>query len=346
MSAVRAARIGVVTAGGDAPGLNAAIRAIGRRAMDEGDDAIGILNGWSGLLEPGGHRLLRPGDLAGLLPRGGTILGSSRTPSLSDEASLRRLLDEIERIRLDALVALGGDGTLTLARRLADAGVRVVGVPKTIDFDVVGTEVCIGFDSAVAVVVEALDRLHTTAASHHNVMVLETMGRDTGWLAAMGGLAGGGDVMCLPEFPVAIDEVAERLLIRRRAGKLSSLVVVAEGSSVPGIVDAPVVLDAAGQPVMARRAIGEKVATAIASMTGFETRATVLGHVQRGGSPVASDRLWATRLGAEAYRLAKTGAASAVAVRRGDVCAASLAELTETRRRVPRSIYELCCEVG
>ena len=346
MSAVRAARIGVVTAGGDAPGLNAAIRAIGRRAMDEGDDVVGILNGWSGLLEPGGHRLLRPRDLAGLLPRGGTILGSSRTPPLTGEASLRRLLDEIERLRLDALIAIGGDGTLSLARRLGDAGVRVVGVPKTIDFDVVGTEVCIGFDSAVAVVVEALDRLHTTAASHHNVMVLETMGRDTGWLAAMGGLAGGADVMCLPEFPVAIDEVAARLLARRHAGKLSSLVVVAEGSSIPGIVDAPVVLDAAGHPVMARRAIGEKVATAIASMTGFETRATVLGHVQRGGSPVATDRLWATRLGAEAHRLAQTGAATAVAVRRGDVCTASLAELTETRRRVPRSLYELCCQVG
>jgi ATP-dependent phosphofructokinase / diphosphate-dependent phosphofructokinase len=211
---------------------------------------------------------------------------------------------------------------------------------------VAGTEVCIGLDLAVAVVVKALDRLYTTAASHHHVMVLETMGRDTGWLTAVGGLTGGADVMCLPEFPVSIDDVAERLLARRRAGKLSSLVVVAEGSPIGGVDEPPVVLDAASQQVMARRAIGERLATAIAAITSFETRATVLGHVQQGGSPVATDRIWATRLGVAAQQLARSATGSAVAVRQGDVCPATLEELTASRRSVPRSLYERCCQVG
>lgn len=346
MSTPEGSRIGIVTAGGDAPGLNAAIRAIGRSALDAGDVVVGVLNGWMGLLEPDGNRPLAAADLSGILPLGGTILGSSRTLPLNDEESLHRLVEGVDRLALDALITIGGDGTLALARRLSELGVPIVGIPKTIDFDVSGTDVCIGFDSALSVVVEALDRLHTTAASHHNVMVLETMGRDTGWLAALGGLAGGADVVCLPEFPVSMDDVAERLLARRAAGKLSSIVIVAEGSPVGGIDEPPIPLDASGQPQMARRAIGERVAAAIAEMTGFETRATVLGHLQRGGSPVATDRMWATRLGAAALELAHEGTATAVAVRSGAVAAATIQELTDASQQVPRSLYELCCQVG
>lgn len=335
-----------MTAGGDAPGLNAALRAIGRCALDTGDEVVGILNGWTGLFEEDGHRTLCASDYSGIVATGGTILGSSRTTPLNDDVSMARLEEGVERLKLDALVAIGGDGTLSLARRLSERGVRVVGVPKTIDFDVDCTEVCIGFDSALSVVSEALDRLHTTAASHHRVMVLETMGRDSGWLAALGGLAGGADVVCIPEFPISLDEVIERLVARRRAGKLSSIVIVAEGTQVIGMREPAITLDEVGLPQLARRTIGERMAVAIEQTTGSETRSAVLGYLQRGGSPVATDRVWATRLGAAAAQLARVDGADAVAVRGGHVEAASLAELTEHRRLVPETLYELCRQVG
>ena len=335
-------RIGVVTAGGDAPGLNAAIRALGRCAIDAGDEVIGILNGWTGLLEEGTCRQLSADDFVGIVSHGGTILGSSRTAALQDEVGIHRLLAGVQEARLDIVVAMGGDGTLKLARKLAEHGLRVIGIPKTIDYDVDYTEICIGFESALSGVVEALDRLHTTAASHHRVMVLETMGRDSGWLATLGGLAGGADMICIPEFQVSIDDVAERLLERRRIGKQSSIVVVAEGCDLKGVFgDAPP-LDGVGHPLLARRAIGEHVAVAIERLTGSETRSTVLGHLQRGGSPVASDRVWATRLGAAAADLARSDRrATAVAVRNGEVVEATLSQLTEHRRVVPESLYEL-----
>ena len=209
-------RIGVVTAGGDAPGLNAALRAIGRSALESGDEVVGILNGWTGLLSPRATGSCAHRTTPASSHSAGTILGGSRTAPLNDEDALHRLVAGTESLRLDALIAIGGDGTLSLARRLAEHGVRMVGVPKTIDFDVDTTEVCIGFDSALATVSSALDHLHTTAASHHRVMVLETMGRDSGWLAALGGLAGGADVVCIPEFEISLDEIAERLVARRR----------------------------------------------------------------------------------------------------------------------------------
>jgi len=340
------ARIGVVTAGGDAPGLNAAIRAVGRGALDAGDEVIGILNGWTGLLEDGGHKVLDEDDFSGIVARGGTILGSSRTAPLNDDEGMSRLLAGVQRLGLDALIAIGGDGTLGLARRLSERGVRVVGIPKTIDLDVGNTEVCIGFDSALSIVVDALDRLHTTAASHHRVMVLETMGRDTGWLATLGGLAGGADVVCIPEFPISIEEVAQRLDARRHAGKLSSIVVVAEGAHIDGLAEHLVPIDEAGHPQLARRAIGEAVATAVERRIGAETRATVLGYLQRGGAPVATDRVWASRLGATAAKMARTAGPDAVAVREGHVVPSSLAALTEHRRLVHERLYDLCRVVG
>lgn len=340
-------RVGIVTAGGDAPGLNAAIRSVARAALAEGDVPVGVLNGWQGLLNPDdGARELSMADLSGILPVGGTILGSSRTEPLSDDAAQRALLDGAEHLRLDAIVAIGGDGTLALAQQLAGRGARVVGVPKTIDRDVGATDVCIGFDSALAVVVEALDRLHTTAASHHEVMVLETMGRDSGWLAALGGLAGGADVVCIPEFPTSASAIAEHVAARRALGKLSTIVIVAEGAHIEGLDEPAAVVDRFGHPRMALRQVGQRVGNGVEAATGLEVRSTVLGHVQRGGSPVASDRLWATRLGATAAVLARDGGPDAVAVRGGQVVAASLAELTAERSLVPRELYELCCALG
>ncbi len=346
MSSVRR-RIGIVTAGGDAPGLNAAIRAVARTTIAAGDTPVGILNGWQGLLDPDdGARDLRAEDLSGILPTGGTLLGSSRTEPLADEVAQASLLDGIERLGLDALVAIGGDGTLALAHQLATHGARVVGIPKTIDRDVAATDVCIGFDSALGVVVEALDRLHTTAASHHQVMVLETMGRDAGWLAALGALAGGADVVCIPEFPTSMDSIASSVSARRTAGKLSTIVLVAEGSVVEGLDEPTAHYDRFGHRRLSLRMIGQRVANGIEAATGLEVRCTVFGYVQRGGSPVASDRLWATRLGAAAAGLARDGGADAVAVRDGHVVAATLAELTATRSLVPRDLYDLCCALG
>lgn len=336
-------RIGVLTAGGDAPGLNAAIRAIVRVALAGGDVPVGILNGWLGLVEDDGHRELSTADISGVLPLGGTLLGSSRTSPIGE---LDGLVDGVARLSLDSLIAIGGDGTLTLAVALAARGVHVVGVPKTIDRDLAHTEVCLGFASALSVVTDALDRLHTTAASHHQVMVLETMGRDSGWLCALGGLAGGADLVCIPEFPRSIDELADRVHERRHAGKLSTIVAVAEGAVLEGVDEPPVPLDALGHPQFARRAIGERVAVALAERARVETRSAVLGHLQRGGSPVASDRLWASLLGEAAVRVARGGEQSAVAVRHGQVVTTTLEELTATRPLVPRSLYDLCSALG
>ena len=220
------------------------------------------------------------------------------------------MLQNLEKHKLDALVAIGGDDTLSVAARLAEQHARVVGVPKTMDNDLSVTDYCIGFDSAVSVVTEALDRLHTTAASHHRVMVCEVMGRDTGWVAVMGGLAGGADMIIIPEFSVTLDEVVARLEVRRQGGSDFSIIVVAEGVEMDGLQskdEAEGARDAFGHVQLSRRGVGESLGRIIEERTGHETRATVLGHVQRGGSPTAYDRIWATRVGAKAYELVVEG---------------------------------------
>ena len=222
-------RIAILTGGGDAPGLNAAIRAIGRRALAAGDTLFGIRNGWAGMIGDGDVMTLERSRLSGILQLGGTMLGSSRVNPMKLEHGVEEVLRNIDRLKLDALVAIGGDDTLSVAARLAEQHARVVGVPKTMDNDLSITEYCIGFDSAVSVVTEALDRLHTTATSHHRVMVCEVMGRDTGWVAVMGGLAGGADMIIIPEFSVTVDEVVAHLEVRRKAGSDFSILVVAEG---------------------------------------------------------------------------------------------------------------------
>jgi 6-phosphofructokinase 1 len=336
-------RIGVLTGGGDAAGLNAAIRAVGRTALRQGDSVAGVLNGWAGLLDGGSAIDLTEDSFFGALREGGTLLGSSRTNPLALDDGLSAVERSIEAMGLDALVAIGGDDTLSVAARLAERGVPVVGLPKTVDFDLAVTEYCIGFDSAVAIVAEALDRLHTTAASHHRVMVCEVMGRDTGWLAVMGGLAGGADLIIIPEFSVELAELEAGLADRRASGRFSSIVAVAEGAWPEGL-GRPADeggTDAFGHVALARRGVGERLAASL-SATGFDTRATVLGHVQRGGSPVASDRIWPTRLGIRAVNELRAGrSGSCAVVLDGDVAVVPLADMVAEQKRVPKELYEL-----
>jgi ATP-dependent phosphofructokinase / diphosphate-dependent phosphofructokinase len=338
-------RIAVLTGGGDAPGLNAAIRAIGRRAITAGDTLFGIRNGWAGLLGDGDVIPLDRSRLSGILQLGGTVLGSSRVNPMKLDQGVDEVLHNLEHLRLDALVAIGGDDTLSVAARLAEQKARVVGVPKTMDNDLSITDYCIGFDSAVSVVTEALDRLHTTATSHHRVMVCEVMGRDTGWVAVMGGLAGGADLIIIPEFSVTVDEVVAHLEGRHLAGSDFSIIVVAEGVEMEGLQSkdaADGARDAFGHVQLSRRGVGENLARIIEQRTGNETRATVLGHVQRGGSPTAYDRIWATRVGAKAYDLVVEGRFGDMpVVTNGTVDVASIADVVAEQRRVPRELYEL-----
>jgi ATP-dependent phosphofructokinase / diphosphate-dependent phosphofructokinase len=338
-------RIAVLTGGGDAPGLNAAIRAIGRRALLAGDTLVGISNGWAGLVGEADVINLDRTKLSGILQLGGTMLGSSRVNPMKLDGGIDNVLRNLERLRLDALVAIGGDDTLSVAARLDAEHARVVGVPKTMDNDLSITDYCIGFDSAVSVVTEALDRLHTTATSHHRVMVCEVMGRDTGWVAVMGGLAGGADMIIIPEFRVTVDEVVAHLEVRRQAGSDFSIIVVAEGVEMEGLqtkAEAEGARDAFGHAQLSRRGVGETLARIIEERTGHETRATVLGHVQRGGSPTAYDRIWATRVGAKAYDLVVEGRFGEMpVVRGGAVDVARIANVVAEQRRVPRELYEL-----
>lgn len=338
-------RIGVLTGGGDAPGLNAAIRAVGRSALANDDVLVGIHNGWAGLTGEGNFSEMDRRAFSGILQLGGTVLGSSRTNPAKREGGLEEVRRNIERARLDALVAIGGDDTLSVAAWLAEHGAPVVGVPKTMDNDLSVTEYCIGFDTAVNRVAEALDRLHTTASSHHRVMVTEVMGRDTGWVALMGGIAGGADIILIPEVPVSLDEILGRLRARLEAGSDFSLIVVAEGFEMEGVAgkeDAGGKRDAFGHVQLSKRGVGETLAELIEERTGHETRTTVLGHTQRGGSPSAYDRIWATRVGVAAYELVRKGEWGRMpVVRCGGVETALIADVAKTQRRVPREIYEL-----
>ena len=338
-------QIGILTGGGDAPGLNAAIRAVARSAFADGTDVVGVRNGWAGLLEAGDVSPLRPADVSGILGRGGTILGTSRVNPLADASAMDTVIANLGRLGIDALVTIGGDDTLSVGAALAERGVPVVGVPKTVDNDLLVTEYCIGFDTAVAVVTEAVDRLHTTAASHHRVMVVEAMGREAGWVTLMGGLAGGADMIVIPEFAVELEEVVAHLHARRQKGKTFSIIAVSEGADVSGLptqsdTDAPV--DAFGHAQLSRRGIGERLGRQLEDVTGFETRVTVLGHTQRGGTPTAYDRIWATRVGAAAYTLVRERRFGEIPIKRGDnVESVRLSEVVAEPRLVPEDLYRL-----
>ena len=332
---------GVLTGGGDCPGLNAAIRAAARGLMAEDHDVAGIRDGWRGLADAEMLPLTRRA-VAGILPRGGTILGTSGFDPFREESGVEKLVDVSRSLDIEGVVAIGGEGTLGIAHRLhVEHGFPVVGVPKTIDNDLAGTDITIGFDTAVHVCTEAIDRLHTTAESHNRVMVVEVMGRNTGWIAAASGVAGGADVILVPEAPTAIEDVCDHIHRRHDDGKDFSIVVVAEGYPLTrrsGTQEDPVVqeTDEYGYPRLG--GIGRVVADEIARLTGFETRVTVLGHTQRGGTPTARDRFLATRLGLKGAELAAARSWGRMAAVHGnEIVDVSLEEAIRARRTVPAS---------
>jgi phosphofructokinase-like protein len=291
-------RIGILTGGGDCPGLNAVIRAVVRKAIDGyGDEVIGFRDGWRGPLEDL-HEPLTIESTRGILPRGGTILGSSRTNVYKRAGGPAIVKETLGRHHLDGLIAIGGEDTLGAANRLHQDGVNVIGVPKTIDNDLGATDQTFGFDTALHVASEAIDRLHTTAESHNRILVVEVMGRNAGWIALHAGIAGGADVILIPELAFDIEEVCQRITRRHARGRYFSIVVAAEGAT-PAADSAMTVAagetDEFGHPRLG--GIGQQLEREIEARTGFETRTTVLGHIQRGGTPTAFDRVLATRLG-------------------------------------------------
>ena len=340
-----ARQVGVLTGGGDCPGLNAVIRAVARRSLDRGYDVIGVREGWRGLVDGRFHGL-GAREISGILPRGGTVLGTSRTNPYRSEGAVERLLRNFGRQGLDALVAIGGEDTLGVAARLwQEHGLPVVGVPKTIDNDLSATDYTFGFDTAVSIATEAIDRLHTTAESHNRVMVVEVMGRHTGWIAVMSGIAGGADVILIPEQPMTVETACGELEKRHRRGKDFSIVVVSEGYELTyESGEKRTVAEASDDQFGHVRlgGVGAVLANEIEQRTGYETRVTVLGHVQRGGSPTPRDRILATRYGLKAADLVAEGRFGRMAALHGDaIVDVSLEDATRELKTVPEDWYEV-----
>jgi ATP-dependent phosphofructokinase / diphosphate-dependent phosphofructokinase len=334
-------RIGMLTGGGDCPGLNAVIRAVVRKGIDAyGDQLIGFRDGWRGVLEPSFTELTIE-STRGILPRGGTILGSSRTNPYKREDGVKRVRDTLSDFNLDGIIAIGGEDTLGVANRLYGDGINVIGVPKTIDNDLGGTDVTFGFDTALHIATEAIDRLHTTAESHNRILVVEVMGRTAGWIALHSGVAGGADVILIPEIPFDIDEVCRLIRRRHERGRYFSIVVAAEGAMPKeGTMTVQTgAVDEFGHPRLG--GIGYALEREIESRTGYETRATVLGHVQRGGTPTAFDRVLATRLGLAAIEAAHAGDwGMMVALHSTKVELIALADAVAEVRHVPVEEYK------
>lgn len=298
-------RIGILTGGGDCPGLNPVIRAVVRKAHNEGYEVIGIKNGWKGLIENDTVKL-NLSFVSGILPKGGTILGTSRTNPYKKEGDLQKIKENYKALGLDALIAIGGEDTLGVATKLMKDGIRnIVGVPKTIDNDLSFTDYSFGFDTALNTATECIDKLHTTAESHHRIIVVEVMGRHAGWIAVESGIAGGADIILIPEIPIDIDEVCGLIKKRHARGKTFSIVVVAEGARFKEgtMVTQEQRLDEFGHARLG--GVGEVLGKEIEVRTGYETRISVLGHIQRGGSPSAFDRILGTRFGVKAVELLK-----------------------------------------
>jgi 6-phosphofructokinase 1 len=311
--------IGVLTGGGDCPGLNAAIRAVTRASLERGWSVTGLHDGWAGVLGRNGSPLTVE-NTDGFLDVGGTLLGSSRTNPLRTPENYALAVAVFDDMGLDGLVAIGGDDTLSVAGALAGDGLPVVGIPKTIDNDVPGTDVCIGFDTAVETVASSIARLRTTTMSHHRVTVVEAMGRQAGWLAAVGGLAGGADFIAVPEQRSQIDAYLAHVQRRYKQGRAYSIVVVAEGAEIDGLEvgEAGVqATDEFGHIVLAARSVGESLARTIENATGIETRSSVLGHLQRGGTPTTFDRVLGTRFGAAAVGYLASGQHGQMAAQQG-----------------------------
>jgi len=333
-------RFGVLTGGGDCPGLNPALRAIVMRALDFGDECIGIELGWAGLIKQDTAPLTL--DLVDeIISRGGTIIGSSRTNPFKREEDLEATLRNIEELKLDAIIALGGEDTLGVAHKLGKLGVRTVGVPKTMDNDLNRTDYTFGFDSAVQVATDAADRLRDTARSHRRVMVLEVMGRHAGWVALETGVAGGADWILIPEEPLDLEEMTAHLNHLRDRGKHYGLVVVSEGVEMTEADHTTARTDDFGHVVLRERGVGEFVAKEIEERTGFESRLAVLGHIVRGGSPTAFDRMLATRLGLRAVDLAHEGKFGYMAsLTNNQYVGVPLEEAVAELKTVPHELYE------
>ncbi|MFZ5647167.1 MAG: 6-phosphofructokinase [Bacillota bacterium] len=343
-------RIGVLTGGGDAPGLNAVIRAVVKSAIREYNlSVVGFLNGFGGLIKNQARELTED-EVAGILPRGGTILGTTNRDNPFHYPIIKggervfvdvsdRVIENISIQEVDALVVIGGDGSLSIAKELFDKGLKLIGVPKTIDNDLYATDQTFGFDTALTTATEALDKLHTTAESHHRVMVLEVMGRNAGWIALHAGIAGGADVILIPEIPYNIEYVAQKVIYRSNRNKKFSIIVVAEGAKPAG-----------GDVVVQKRVedsfdpirlggIGQVVAREIETITGKESRVTVLGHLQRGGSPTAFDRILSTRYGTAAVNYLMEGRyGHMVCLKGSEIDTVPLEEVMKGQRKVPQDI--------
>lgn len=341
-------KIGILTGGGDCPGLNAVIRAVVRKSLQFGHQVYGIKQGWKGLLEKNFEELTLD-SVSGILHVGGTILGSSRTNVYKIENGEKTALQNMKEMELDALVAIGGEDTLGIAAKLYKAGVNVVGVPKTIDNDLNATDYTFGFDTAVNIATEAIDRLHSTAASHDRVLVAEVMGRHAGWIALHSGIAGGADYILIPEVPFDINDIVKAIKSRHERGKKFSIICVAEGAKVKtdentdkdgSFVLQSLKKDSFGHVMLG--GIGQIIAEEIEKRTGFETRSVVLGHVQRGGSPTAFDRVLATRLGIFAAELVLNKDFGKMAALKGNqIVGVSLDEATGELKTVPPEFYEM-----
>ncbi|MCU0308717.1 MAG: 6-phosphofructokinase [Thermoleophilia bacterium] len=335
-------RVGILTGGGDCPGLNAVIRAVVRVGLGYGHEHVGIRRGWRGLLE-GTTIPLDMRSVSGILPRGGTILGTSRTNPYKRDGGPEQCMRMMGELGLDALVAIGGEDTLGVADKLhKEHGMKVVGVPKTIDNDLSGTDFTFGFDTAVQIATEAIDRLHTTAESHDRVMVCEVMGRHAGWIALYAGLAGGADQILIPERPANVADVIETVLARHRRGKDFSIIVVSEGVVLDQDQLQEAELDEFGHPRLSQGSVGERLGQHIKDKTGFDTRVTVLGHIQRGGTPTAHDRVLSTRFGANAARLVEKGRfGHMVALRGNEIVDVPLADAVAELKTVPDAVFRI-----
>lgn len=340
-----AKRVGVLTGGGDCPGLNAVIRAVVRRAIMLDDyEIIGIKHGWRGLVQMETTALERQ-DVTGILYRGGTILGTSRTNIFKDDATSKQAISNFKKLKLESLIAIGGEDTLGIAKKLAEVGLNVVGVPKTIDNDILGTDFTFGFDTAVEIATDAIDRLHTTAESHDRVLVCEVMGRHAGWIATYSGLAGGADCILIPEKPIDVDEVCETIWRRHKKGIYFSIIVVAEGAKIKfegtdKEVLASKHLDDFGHVQLG--GIGQVLAKMIEEKTGYDTRVTVLGHIQRGGRPTAHDRVLATRYGVAAMNAVHAKRYGVMVALDGkDIIEIPLQKISEGLKTVDEDFYEM-----
>jgi 6-phosphofructokinase 1 len=335
-------KIGILTGGGDCPGLNAVIRAVVRKGIFHyNDQFVGFLEGWRGVLENNTIDL----DLkavTGILHRGGTILRTSRTNPAKKEGGLEKAMETLKKNNLDALIAIGGDDTQSVSLKLFQRGIKVVAVPKTIDNDLSGTDMCFGFVTAVTIATEAIDRVHSTAEAHNRVIVVEVMGRDSGWIALYSGIAGGADVILIPERPFDLDEVADTLKRRHARGTYFSIVVVAEGAKLANkvISDESKKVDEFGHARLG--GIGISLAEEIEARTGFETRSVVLGHTQRGGTPTAFDRMLATRYGVGAIDLVHKGTFGHMVALKGNlISSVPIADAISKNRTVPQDLVDV-----